>query len=213
MEFPDQLFWPQPPSDSAGSGKLSGFQAFIDGRKATTTLVSDKEDETPINWHTRTVPFTSHQTRFILDQYRVRTGTAMATGNVPIHEVAYLMHTGGSWKGSIDKVNILVEFERGVVPNHLKVNSATNLHVKWATEYDKWDETNRNSVFYHGFAAPKVDHKRLEFVATNLSPSKRSDLYLYWRAGTTAVEAGPVSTKRVRTKKATHRYRPEESEQ
>jgi hypothetical protein len=180
--FPDQGWGPKADSDDEDA-KLGSFQAFVDGKKTTTEPVSGEEGGASIVWHERTIPFTRHQTRYILDQYKVRTGTAIASGNIPIHEVAFLMHTGSSWKGPIKKVNVVAEFDEDLVPDDITAEPARQLHVKWATDYDGWDQVSRGTVYYHAFARPSVDGTTLTFDAHNLQPSARSDIYLYCRAG------------------------------
>jgi hypothetical protein len=218
--FPDQAFGPHR-DDASDDAKLHEFQVFVDGKKTSTTEVSGDEGDSSVLWHQRAIPFKRHQTRYILDQYRVRTGTAEASGNVAIHEVGFLMHTGSSWKGSIKKVNILAQFDDGLMSEDIDAKSARLMHVKWATDYENWGDVDHHTVYYHAFGHPDVDGNTLTFEASQLEPSKTSDIYLYFRAGgghsgvVVHRKRKPVKRRRIRHHAAVpdRVFHPEETEQ
>jgi hypothetical protein len=122
------------------------------------------------------------------------------------------MHTAGSLSGPIGHVSVDAQFDAGLMPERVRAISAKLLHVKWATDYSGWNKVDRRTVYYHAFATPKVEPSGLLFEAQDLSPTKRSDLYLYFRASSGRFRH--MRSRRSRRRiEPTGTYQPEATEQ
>jgi hypothetical protein len=168
--------------EDAHVSDLRSFQAFIDGNKCKSLLVGEEDVTGGDKMREIKVSFGRRQSHILVDQYKVRTGMALTNDKIGIHEVGYAMHTGAGWKDSIKKVTVLVQFEDSLIPAPIHAISSRLLATKQPTEYEDWGQVKFNTVYYHGFSKPAVDGMNALFVARNLKPTKRSDVYLFFRS-------------------------------
>jgi len=159
---------------------MNWFKSTVDGKPVTTTLINGDIEAGPFSWHTKTVSFQRGQTRRVIDTYQVATGTAITAANTAINEAHYTMSTGASWKGGIGSVTIVIRFALNIIDVPLKPLPVSSLGVKYPSAYEGWKSVGKGAVYYAGFAKPVAAGRTLTFTATNLEPTKSSDIQLYF---------------------------------
>jgi len=172
-----------PDYDSHGEivGALSttfkSFSSFVDGKAVPTRLVRGKLGEA---WQVKNVRFESGQKRIIRNVYQIGLGKITLSGSSVLgkepmtNQTDYILGTGRTWKGTIGKTTVIVDFG-----SEARINSPIRA-VRWPPESqvdssDFWI-LNRNTVCWSGPSAPRiVGKRRLIFERKNWEPSETED--------------------------------------
>jgi hypothetical protein len=161
---------------------LVNFQSYVDGRKTKCAVIAGKSQNSLLLWHQKIVRFKHHESHFVVDQYRVRTGSGISVDGASVSEASYVLHTGSSWKGRIGKAVVLVQFAKDVLPVSIQLFPFSRLDVDTAYLYDGWAKVKPSHVYYSGFVKPVVRGHDVLFQATDLKPSDASDIHLYFKS-------------------------------
>lgn len=146
------------------------FKSFINGDVVPTSIEKGELDGETVFWHTQNIEFPANSNLSLREIYRMPSGAA------PIAEkhgrlFLYLLKTGNTWLGKIEKATIRVTFNDSVIPGSLKV-----IHQK---DFDAEKEhPNKNVVLYKTSVAPVVQKHTLLFHYIDFDPCGDDDLVL-----------------------------------
>jgi hypothetical protein len=165
-------------------GSFLSFKSYVDDKKVTTELVNGEDTSADVTlWHANDVSFPANGTRIIRDVYCQTPGIAVLSDKGDAVKVfTYFLHTASSWHGNIQRGDIYVTFDKGVLPAPIKVFSTDPLttsdddaHSGW------WIRAARNTLEYDScLKAPSVEGQTIHFEFTDLLPTRADDLSLFY---------------------------------
>jgi len=185
MGFPDGESQRDEESDGATPSRsaFSSFQSFVDGVQTPTTLVSGKD----YDWQAKTVSFLTNGVRKVREVYTVPIGSELSYRQ-PHQTAYYILDTGASWRGPIGRMEIIARFRRSKRAHPTKGNTLQDVRpIKRAAMTDKqfgdanWTRTGEEVVVYDGPGAPIVQHNVLRWVRTNIRPTSKDDVFLWFK--------------------------------
>lgn len=157
----------------------NSFKSYVDGKPIRTKLIDASED---FGWQVKSVQFGKGQVRrvrnvYVLELNNLSLGGKWSSNQSPRGQGArYIVSTGRSWKGNIGSTKVIVDFEKSsLVKSPLRVQKLIDDEL--ASDASRWDK-NRGLVMWSGFAAPKVQGRRLIFERKNWEPKESDDLFL-----------------------------------
>jgi hypothetical protein len=189
MGFPDQGLGAAEPyqGDPVPTGpKLHAtflsYDSYVDGKKVPTKVVPTNSRS--LYWHVKTVTFKGHADCLVHDVYKLPPGAQDTSENGMYRQTYYILHTGASWHGPIQRAEIVVNFApdsltQPIILKTVKSVGAQNLeHLKWSklVAPDKL----KSLVFYDGPCAPTIEKNTLRFVRTNFEPTEKDDVHLFY---------------------------------
>jgi|GEM_PF-1491947 len=143
---------------SANEAKLGHFRSWVDGHEVKTRWVLGKTEEQDYPaWYVKKVRFARGQTRIVEDSY---TGGGGNTSNGFL-SFGYVLSTGGSWKGKIDRAQIRLEL--GPLANYSPLQIGGHWHrngdtVSWDLKSIKPDtKDDINIQWYPSFRNVYID--------------------------------------------------------
>jgi hypothetical protein len=153
------------------------YESWVDGKKVPTKLIPTNDRS--LYWHAKTVTFKANSDCIIRDVYSLPPGAQVTSENGMYQQTSYVLHTGASWHGPIGRAEIIVKFAPDVVqaPIQLKAMSSLTNH---SLEHLKWSTFPKGTVIYEGPSTPSLDGNTLRFVRTNVVPTKKDDVHLYY---------------------------------
>lgn len=181
MGFPDESY-----GDARGAeqdinekprSSFNSFKSSVDGVPVATALVKGKNaDGSSMKWQAKNVRFGKHQRRIVRDVYEVELGGQIARQGF-YSTAAYTLHTGASWRGNIERSEIIVSFD-DTVKGQLVPLALSSLGKADGDTNFKWADYERGTVLYKGPSRPTVSGKTLRFVRTNWQPAAKDDIFL-----------------------------------
>ncbi len=188
MGFPDVgkgAFDPDEEKERAGLEKtppsttFNSFKSWVDGKEVKTSLI--RSNLPGHYWHTKTVSFPANSTVKIKDVYvqDVSGGiVSLKSSYSSASQVAYVLHTGSSWKGTIGSSVVNVTFKTGDIDAPLRpvfnVLSASKSHDDGRNLNLK--SVDSGTVVWKGPATPQVRGRTLIFERKNWRPAKSDDI-------------------------------------
>jgi hypothetical protein len=183
MGFPDSVTMPfSDPRKKRGS--FLSFSSFVDDKKVRTELVQGEDTGADVTlWHANDVGFPAGGTRIIRNVYSQTPGIAgLSKNGDAVKAFTYFLHTASSWQGSIQRGDIYITFDKGVLPSPIQVvrmdallTSDDDAHSRW------WTTAPRNTLAYDScLKAPSVEDQTIHFEFIDLLPSKADDLNLFY---------------------------------
>lgn len=184
MGFPDEGFGAEEPyqGEPVPTGpKLKAtflsYDSYVDGKKVPTTLVPTKDRN--LYWRTKYVSFKGNSDCVIRDVYTLKPGAQVTIENGLYQQTSYILHTGASWHGPIGRAEIDLTFEPDAVSEPIKVQSVKNAAGSDLSHF-KWSSLLSGAVLYEGPCEPKVEGRVLRFITTDLRPTKKDDIRVYY---------------------------------
>ncbi len=184
MGFPDQGLGAAEPYQGEEVPKGPGLHAtfltydsYVDGKKVPTTLLPTNDRS--LYWHAKTVRFKAQGDTIIRDVYTLPPGAQVTSGNGMYMQTYYVLHTGASWHGPIEKAEISVKFAPDAVAVPIRVQSLKALPGHDLAHLD-WTKLPKGTVVYEGLTEAKQDGQTLKFVRTNFRPTVKDDIHLYY---------------------------------
>ena len=184
MGFPDHDSLREDASGSKTS-VFKKYRSWVDNKRVKCKFEGTKENG---YWQTKTVSFAAGEGRTIRDHYDVSTGSGDETGKYYMHYADYILSTGGTWNGSIGRVEIIISFDPDLLhPAKLVPSSAFSekVHAKsGVSDEDKHrlDRAvifrNKRTVFWHGPKSPTLKNGIVRFFARDLNPSNDDNISL-----------------------------------
>ncbi len=175
MGFPDYDEHRYEHEDPVVKSVFDKFESWVDGRPAKTKFISVIDAQ--LGWQAKDVKFGKNQTRLVRDRYTVTIGSGATNSPKFIHQIAYTLHTGASWKGPIGKVDVEISFDPFWTSKGLKVEHVDrNVQVYGF----HWDRLPTNFFVVASSLAPKLSKKTIRFSATNLEPGAEADIDVYF---------------------------------
>ncbi len=154
------------------------YESWVDGKKVPTKLVPT--DNRTLYWHTKTVTFKANSDSTIRDVYTLPPGQQVTSENGGYQQTYYVLHTGASWHGPIERAEIVVNFDAKLVKPPIVLKPIKSLPGK-TLENLKWSTLPASTVIYDaGGVEPKVNGTSLIFLRTNFKPTKNDDIHLYY---------------------------------
>lgn len=155
---------------------FTSFKSWVDGKRVKTQLI--RSDEPDKSWHAKSVYFPASSTRIVRDLYTVPVGGQIGT-NGYYSQTSYTLHTGASWRGTIGRSTIIVNFINTGGADNLKPVSIRDLKVENDNiEFVDWSKLPRGTVIYKGNTRPTAKGRTLRFVRTNWNPTENDDIFL-----------------------------------
>lgn len=179
IAFPDGAM-PDDDPDASPSAVLKHFRSCVDGAPVRTETRRADAKESFQLFHMKTVRFSRHQTRVVEDWYESPLDDgATSTFNWYVRGLRYVMSSGGSWKGKIDKATVQIEFltRRLVNPHPEPLDEIGDEYG-----FRHWDRVPRNYVYWGGFAQPYRQGRSLIFRRRNFKPDENSNIHLAFGA-------------------------------
>jgi hypothetical protein len=184
MGFPDQGLGAEEPYQGSPvpkgpelHGTFKSYISYVDGKKVPTTVVPTNDRS--LYWHAKTVNFKAKSDCIIRDVYTLAPGAQVTSENGMYNQTYYVLHTGASWHGPIEKAEIVVNFSPDSLtgPIQLKPMSALPDHD---LSHLKWSQITVGTLLYEGPSEAKLEGQTIRFVRTNFRPDKKDDVHLYY---------------------------------
>lgn len=174
--FPDES------SDPGETPDLKGFRSWIDGKPVATKFETSEADG---NWHVKRVTFPKGKIVHIRDRYTTALGVGrLGNYNTFTSYVAYTVHTGSSWKGTIGETDLRV-YIRKPLPYPKRV-AYTGYFNSEARDFDArakvFVRRHHHTVFPSGIARPRKNGRELIFIRRNWRPTEDDDLHISFNA-------------------------------
>lgn len=185
MGFPDGESQRDQESDGAAPTKsaFSSFQSWVDERQTPTTLVRGKD----YAWQAKTVSFPANGVRRVREVYTVPIGIELSYRQ-PHQTAYYVLQTGASWRGPIGRMEIIARFRRSKRAHPTKGDTFQDVRpIKHAAMTDKqfgegnWTRPDEEVVVFDGPGIPVVQHNVLRWVRTNIRPTTKDDIFLWFK--------------------------------
>jgi len=185
MGFPDGNSQRDEESDAKAPIKsaFGSFQSFVDGHAAPTTLVRGKD----YAWQTKTVSFPANGIRRVREIYTVEVGGTVAYKS-SLETAYYVLQTGASWSGPIGRMEIIARFRRSKRAHPTPGNTFQDVRpishaALTSDQFQKvgWIRPDEEVVVYNGPGAPQTDHNVLRWVRTNIRPTEKDDVFLWFK--------------------------------
>lgn len=151
------------------------YESWVNGKKVATKLIPTNDRS--LYWHTKVVTFKANSDSVIRDVYTLPPGAQATSENGLYWQTGYVMHTGASWHGPIERAEIIVNMGPDVVKAPIQLKALNSLPEK-KIEHLKWSTLPEGTVIYDGLCCPKVDGNTLRFVRTNFRPTTNDDIHL-----------------------------------
>lgn len=161
---------------------LDGFRSWINRKPVKTKFVSLTPAE--CYWVKR-VHFAPGETKVVVDSYSTWYGAVSAglPEDEPRYRYArYVLTTGATWRGSIGKVTLIVNFADDCKPRPYRwepssskdegYDDSIDNHLRARREYERRKRVGE----YSGLPCVAKSNRKLIFYAENLSPSDEFDL-------------------------------------
>lgn len=182
--FPDEgqgSMEPYQGEDKIPTGKnlkatFLSYESWVDGKKVATELVPT--DNRELYWHAKTVQFKGNGDTKIRDVYTLPPGGQMTNENGLYKQTYYVLHTGSSWKGPIGKGEVIISFKDEALKGPIQAKQLKSIGKDPAELV--WSKLPSGTVLWEGPGAPKVEGKTLRFTFTNLKPTAKDDVHLYY---------------------------------
>ncbi len=158
-------------------GAFLSYISYVDGKKVPTQIVPTKDRQ--LYWHAKTVTFKPHSTSVIRDVYTLKPGAQMTSENGLYRQTYYVLHTGSSWHGPIEKAVITIAFKSGLLSKPIEMKAVSSLPDK-DLQHLKWSDLPPGTILYEASAEPEVKGETLKFVKTNFRPQEKDDIHLYY---------------------------------
>ncbi|MBS1700187.1 MAG: hypothetical protein JST12_00880 [Armatimonadetes bacterium] len=158
------------------------YESWVDGKKTPCKFEGSNDDGF---WQTKMVSFGAKQKRTVRDRYIIETGAGFQGGTYYLHYAGYILHTGNTWKGSIGRAEVDIDFDsKFLSPAKLIPDEAFNAKVH--PENGEFNEKvlndvmkrNRRTVFWSGPGKPVLSNGHIRFVLTDFQPSEHDDIFL-----------------------------------
>jgi len=185
MGFPDGSSGRDEEGDTTTPIKsaFSSFQSFVDGVQTPTTLVRGKD----YAWQGKTVSFPANGVRHVREVYTVEIGSELSYKQ-PHQTAYYVLQTGASWRGPIGRMEIIARFRRSKRAHPVKGDTFQDVrpiaHAAMSDKQfgeEKWTRADEEVVVYNGPGAPIVQHNVLRWVRTNIRPTSKDDVFLWFK--------------------------------
>lgn len=151
------------------------FESWVSGKKVNTDLVrGDKPDEL---WHTKMVPFSADKTLIVKDVYTNYLDSQITKVGV-VSQVAYVLHTGASWKGKISRGEFRLQFAKEFAKEIKKIK-----RLQFDPKADVYDEIDKSGVGVLSYRGPSKaiwDGDTLVFKVRNYEPTKADDIFVFF---------------------------------
>lgn len=176
MGFPD---WDS--NHEPGDGPiLERFRSKVDGKPVKTYLLFGGGQ----GWHIKHVAFSKGQTRTVRNQYRVKLGAlalnvdGMTRESKYVQSASYIVSTGASWKGVIEKTEIVLVFARDARVGKGSVRAVADLQLYQSPASKFWEDRRDLIWAESGPGKPTVRGRTLRYVRTNWKPTENEDLLI-----------------------------------
>jgi hypothetical protein len=128
------------------------------------------------------VTFKANSDCIIRDVYTLPPGAQVTSENGMYMQTYYVLHTGSSWHGPIEKAEIHVKFEPAALKPSIKLKALISLPGKDLAHL-KWSQLPEGTVIYEGPSEPTVTGQTIKFVRTDFEPTEKDDVHVYyaWR--------------------------------
>jgi hypothetical protein len=156
---------------------FTSYDSWVDGKKVPTKLIPT--DDRSIFWHTKTVNFKANKDCVIRDVYTLPPGQQVTTDNGMYYQTYYILHTAASWKGAIGDAKIEVTFAPDSVKPPLVLKDRKQLKDQ-DLDHVGWPKQPAGVVFYEAPCVPTVKGSTITFVKSNLRPTKKDDIHLFY---------------------------------
>lgn len=166
---------PLPPLAKMKATFLS-YESFVDGKKVPTELVRTK-DRT-LFWHAKSVTFAPNKDCLIHDIYTLKPGAQVTMENGFYRQTKYILHTGSSWHGPIEKATVVITFGADTVKPPLVLKGRSE--VDKDLQNLKWTALPKGTLIWTGPGKPSVKENVVTFVARDLKPTKNDDIQLFY---------------------------------
>jgi hypothetical protein len=184
MGFPDQGLGAEEPYEGEPvptgpnlKATFLSYESYVDGKKVPTKLVPTNDRS--LYWHTKVVTFKANSDCIIRDVYTLHPGQQLTSENAAYKQTSYTLHTGASWHGPIGKADIDIHFAPDVVPKGIHLKAFKSLSDK-QLQHLKWSQLPEGTVIYDGLNEPKLKGETISFAGTNLEPTTKDDIHLYY---------------------------------
>ncbi|HEY0867000.1 MAG TPA: hypothetical protein VGE01_06470 [Fimbriimonas sp.] len=179
--FPDDAYR-ELPEDFAP--ELKGFRSWVNGVPVATKFEK-------VGWqafHAKTVRFPAYSTVRVRDRYRVEIGGSVGYGPYYTNIVAYILHTGRTWKGNIGRTIVDVYFD----PEFFSPTSLISkrdfgigldrMEAKDGSSGNKarnsYLESKSRALLFQGPSRPTLKNGRVRFIRSNYEPTQEHDVWL-----------------------------------
>lgn len=181
MGFPDEGYGDSPGAEQGENEKpksnFNCFKSSIDGVPVATSLVTGESvDGSALKWQTKNVRFGRNQRRIVRDIYTVDIGGQIARQGF-YSTAAYTLHTGASWRGNIERSEVIVSFGNTLKGRLVPIPLASPGNFDGDSHF-KWADYERGTILYKGPSRPIVRGRTLRFVRANWQPTIRDDVFL-----------------------------------
>lgn len=189
--FPDRGFGANETADSEEIGQakekgtikrpytmLEHFVSYVDGKRVETKL--EGTQELAQSWHTKIVRFGAGESHVIRNKFAVTGSGGICAAGMMLQDVRYIINTGASWKGNIEKAVVDVVFD---IPSMKTIHALRATAISDKTAYDsmKWKTLPKNTVAYMGLGKVQAKKNHLIFEKSNFKPTKRDDIIVNYR--------------------------------
>ncbi len=181
MGFPDEGFGDVKGGEQDIRDKpVSSFNSFkssVDGVPVATTLIKGKNRNGGLaKWQAKNVSFGRNQRRIVRDVYTVDVGGQIASRGY-YSTAAYTLHSGASWRGNIERSEVIVTFDNSVKGPLVPVAQSSAQRDDDGYSY-KWSAYSRGTILYAGPSRPTVRGRSLRWVRANWQPTIKDDVFL-----------------------------------
>lgn len=187
MGFPDQGFGAYDPDEEGGEEVMktppkttfTSFRSYVEGKPVAARLI--RADKPGAYWHTKTVRFPAQGIVHIRDLYTQRISGGIVTtpkGEGSVKQVAYVLHTGASWHGSIGRTEVIVTFHDAKLTAPLKPVPLARVSRSHNARDLRAPLSSPGIVVWRGPCPPTVAGRTLRFVRENWHPKERDDIEL-----------------------------------
>jgi len=158
---------------------FKSFRSWVDNQPVKTELIrSNKPGE---YWHAKMVSFQANSEVRVRNVYTQEIGGSVAVmgkKHAVCSEVAYIVHTGSSWKGNIGRTEVIVTFRRKGMRGRLQALPVKQVSDRNSAFDIKWESVPINTIICQGEWLPSVHGTTLKFLKRNWRPTHADDLSL-----------------------------------
>jgi hypothetical protein len=123
----------------------------------------------------------------------VETGAGAQDGSTYMKYVQYILRTGGTWKGTIGRVQVDISFDSKFL-RPTKIAPIAALDTKIWHPNDYVDQVrfrhnkevylrNRRTIFWSGPCEPTLRNGVVSFLTKNLNPTEKDDIFMKFAPG------------------------------
>lgn len=168
--FPD---FPSQFNEPVAEGSVS-FKSFVNGVEVPTTVEKGELEHELAFWHTQNIEFPANSDLSLREIYTVPSGGGAISENEFSRIFMYVLQTGHTWQGKIQRATIKVTFDKSVIAGNLKAKQ----NAQFNSEKDR---LGSNTVLYKTSVRPLVDKHTMVFEYTDIEPAEPDNLCLHFQ--------------------------------